>query len=138
MHVSYSIIIQTCALVEGLYQLEVTVFGYNNPTGRCRECLDENTEIRGCCDRFEITDCEGFLCDSFFIYCLRTMGKTGRNCSYFGDRISDFNTDDGPLNFSQSPILGLENPIILQGLTDTYTVTLLIFVPIRPHYGMYG
>ena len=33
---------------------------------------------------------------------------------------SDSNEDDGPLDFSLSMVLGLENPITLQGLTDTY------------------
>ena len=110
-----------CVLVDGLYQLEVTVFGYNNPTGRCQDCLEEG--IRGCCDNFESTSCSGSsLCDSFFIYCLRTIGSTGRGCSYFGNQISDSNMEDAPLNFSQSTVLGLENPIVLQGLTSAYTV----------------
>ena len=114
-----------CALVDGLYQIEVTVFGYDNPTGRCQECLEEG--VRGCCDNFESTSCSGSsLCDSFFIYCLRAVGSTGRGCSYFGNRISNVNVDDGSLNFSQSTVLGLENPTVLQGLTDTYTVYILL------------
>ena len=121
MHTYNVHVMQACVVVEGLYQLEVTVLGYNNPTGRCRDCLYVSHGVRGCCDRFpETMNCSDFLCDSFFIYCLRTLGTTGRGCSYFGNRVSDFNTDDGPLNFSQSTVLGLENPIILQGLTDTY------------------
>ena len=36
--------------------------------------------------------------------------------------MSNVNPDDGRLNFSQSPVLGLENPIILQGLTNAYMV----------------
>lgn len=124
-----------CVLVEGLYQLEVTVFGYNNPTGRCQDCRggdddddDDNGNFRGCCDNFESSSCSGSsLCDSYFVYCLRTMGSTGRGCSYFGNRISNVNGDDSPLNFSQSMVLGLENPIVLQGLTSTYTVMHLCF-----------
>lgn len=115
---------QVCVLVDGLYQLEVTVFGYNNPTGRCQDCpLHDDT--RACCDRFQTTECEGSdLCDSFFVYCLRTIGSTGRGCSYFGNQTSNFNrNDDGSINFSQNTVLGLENPIILQGLTDIYMVT---------------
>ena len=110
---------QVCVLVEGLYQLEVTVFGYNNPNGRCQNCGD----LRGCCDEFDITSCFGSdRCDSFFTYCLRTIGSTGRGCSYSGNQRSDRNTDDRPLDFSQNMVLGLENPIILQGLTETYMV----------------
>ena len=109
---------QVCVLVEGLYQLEVTVFGYNNPTGRCQGC----GSARGCCDDFEAKNCSKFLCDSFFIYCLRTIGSSESGCFSFGNRISYINTDDGLLNFSRSRVLGLENPVILQGLTNAYTV----------------
>ena len=113
-------------LVKGLYQLEVTVFGYNNPTGGCQDC-------NHCCDGQdrEPSCCANKLCDSFFIYCLRTIGSSGRSClnSYVGARISTFNKNDCTLNFSQSMMLGLENSIILQGLTDNYTVLLLMFYP---------
>ena len=129
---AYNIIMQVCVLVDGLYQLEVTVFGYNNPTGRCQDCIEEDDDIRGCCDDFENTRCSGSeLCDSFFTYCLRTIGSTGRGCSYFGNQISGVNSDDGPLNFSQSTVLGLTNPIILQGLTNTYTVMSLVLVSLQ-------
>jgi hypothetical protein len=107
--------------VDGLYQLEVTVFGYNNPTGRCQGCGD----LQGCCDGFGSTNCASIqfnLCDSYFNYCLRTIGSTERGCSYFGNQRSNSNTGDAPLDFSQNMVLGLENPITLQGLTDTYTV----------------
>ena len=119
---------QVCVLVDGLYQLEVTVFGYNNPTGRCQDCLEDD-DLRGCCDDFESTSCRGStLCDSYFTYCLRTTGSTGRGCSYFGNRRSNINIDDGPLTFSQSTVLGLENPILLQGLTSAYMVMTVKFV----------
>ena len=113
---------QVCVLVNGLYQLEVTVFGYNNPTGKCRDCGDRQS----CCDNFIAKNCSGFLCDSFFIYCLRAIGSTRNGCSYFGNQISSVNSDDGPLNFSQSTVLGLKNPIILQGLANAYMVISLI------------
>lgn len=81
------------------------------------------TRSQGCCDGFDSTSCAGNdLCDSYFNYCLRAIGSTGRGCSYFGDQSSDPNTDDYPLDFSQDIVLGLENPITLQGLVDTYTV----------------
>ena len=112
---------QICVIAKGFYQLEVTVFGYNNPTGRCPDCVAYFNNQPGCCDEFNrLSNCDGNdLCDSFFVYCLRQpIGKTGRGCSYFSNRIiSDSNTNDGHLNFSQSPILGLENPIVLWGLT---------------------
>ena len=114
---------QVCKVVEGLYQLEVTIFGYNNPTGRCQECGSHQE----CCDAPADTRCSGrALCDSSFTYCLRGIGSTGRNCSYFGNRTSNSNSDDGPINFSQSRVLGLENPVILEGLTNAYMVMSLI------------
>ena len=115
---------QVCVIVKGLYQLEVTVFGYNNPTGRCHQCVNPANNQPGCCDDFVQTNCSGnFSCDSFFVYCLRpALERTGGNCSYFSNQTSDFNPDDGDLNFSQSPVLGLDNPIILQGLTNAYMV----------------
>ena len=61
---------------------------------------------------------------SYFIYCLRTIGSSGRNCSYFGTRMSFANTDDRPIDFTnQRSVLGLDNPFQLQGLTDTYSVS---------------
>lgn len=38
-------------------------------------------------------------------------------------RRSDVNIDDGFLNFSQSSVLGLENPLIISGSIDPYTVS---------------
>ena len=36
---------------------------------------------------------------------------------------SDVNIDDGFLDFSQSSVLGLENPLTISGSTDPYTVS---------------
>ena len=126
IYLLFSLLTDVCILVEGLYQLEVTVFDYNNPTGRCQECNSPFLDgILGCCDNLGSTSCAGRdLCDSSFTYCLRTIGSTGRGCSYFGIRKSDSNTDDRPLDFSQSRVLGLENSVILQGLTNTYSVVI--------------
>ena len=106
--------------MEGLYQLEVTVFGYDNPTGRC-QCDGSQR----CCESSGSTSC-GRMCDSYFVYCLRTIGSTGRGCSFFGNWISTHNDNDGSLDFSESMVLNLENPINLRGLTDTYMVMLLM------------
>ena len=114
--------LQVYILVEGAYQLEVTVFGYNNPTGRCQGC-PRRSGTRACCDDFDSISCSGSdHCDSRFTYCLQTLGSTDSDCSYFGTRTSTINVADGPLNFSQNRVLGLENPLILQGLTNTYMV----------------
>lgn len=115
---------QVWALVEGLYLLDVRLYGYSNPTGICQDCLSDMTGQRGCCDRFRTTDCAEFQCDSFFFYCLRDLGNDEElGCSYFGNRTSSVNIDDGSINFSQSTVLGLENPLILMGLTDAWNVS---------------
>ena len=103
--------------------MEVELFGYNNPTQTCQDCRSGGPFANpGCCDRHDRSICDGGdRCDSYFFYCLRTIGTTGRNCSYFGSRVSTANMNDGEINFSQSSVLGLENPLQLQGLTNAYT-----------------
>ena len=104
--------------------MEVRIFGYDNPTQRCQDCRDGQFANPGCCDGFTAATCPGALrCDSYFFYCLRTIGSSGRNCSYFGNRISDCNQDDEPISFNRNSVLGLENPLQLQGLTNAYAVS---------------
>ena len=106
--------------------MEVRLFGYDNPTQTCQDChAGGQFANRGCCDNYFRTVCMGGdRCDSYFIYCLRTIGSSGRNCSYFGTRMSFANTDDRPIDFTnQRSVLGLDNPFQLQGLTDTYSVS---------------
>ena len=107
-----------CLLVEGLYQLEVTLSSYSNPTGRCGGCGPS----QGCCDDHGDTTCGGLEhCDTYFIYCLRTIGSTGR--CYFGNMTSDVSIDNSHTDFSsRSMVFGLDNPLILQGLTSNYSV----------------
>ena len=101
--------------VEGKYMVEVRLFGYENPTGTCREC-DFNTGTISCCDDCNrASNCgqEGRRSDSYFIYCLRPDGIVGLGCSTYETETSTVNTDDGPLDFSQSTVLGLPNPLQL-------------------------
>ena len=100
--------------MEGRYVVEVRLFGYQNPTGRCEECL--NQYPKKCCDDFSRdSNCieDGRECDSYFTYCLRPITTTGRGCSVYETMTSTVNTDDGPLDFSQSTVLGLPNPLQL-------------------------
>ena len=121
-------------LVRGRYVVEVELLGYDNPTQRCQDCRRGQFADPGCCDFYDRTICTrqvNYRCDSYFFYCLRTIGHSGRNCSYFGNRTSDSNLDDGLINFNLSSVLGLENPLQLQGLTDVYAVSyLLVHVPL--------
>lgn len=102
--------------------MEVNVFGYSNPTQTCQDCRDGGQFANpGCCDTHNRIICvESDRCDSYFFYCLRTIGSSGRNCSYFGSRLSTVNYQDEAVDFSQNLVLGLENPLLLRGLTDTY------------------
>ena len=111
-------------LVSGRYVMEVDLFGYNNPTQTCQDCRSGGEFADpGCCDRHDRVICTagGDRCDSYFYYCLRTIDSGGRDCSYFGNRVSAANTNDEAIDFiNQSFVLGLENPLQLQGLTDAY------------------
>ena len=109
--------------VNGDYNVEVKIFSYDNPTGRCRSCRRENGDgIRSCCDDFSHFDsCSGDRrCDSYFIYCLRPFGMTRPSCSGFTQKMSTVNIDDRSINFSRNKVLGLNNPLILSGLTTGY------------------
>ena len=112
-------------LVEGRYLVEVRLNGYTNPTGRCRDCNSVTGLI--CCDTSGLStmNCRGG-CDSYFIYCLRPFGDARQppeGCFESSNEyrnVSSVNTDDRPLNFSQSRVLGLNNPQVLSGLEDIY------------------
>ena len=110
----------------GLYFLEVMLYGYRNPTGTCEDCVIGQTH--GCCDRHNTTECSNFLCDTYFDYCLRPLGSKEEGaggCSYSGYIVTPtFNRNDGFINFSQSTVLGLDNPLILPGLTNDWNVSL--------------
>ena len=109
--------------------VELTVFDYDNPTGTCydpQECVREGQHR--CCDvNLFFPECTGFRrCDSYFTYCLRSLGSEGQGCSGYEERISSRNQDDSdPIDVTQSMVLGLENPLILRGITDNYDVRYL-------------
>ena len=112
----------------GLYVVEVQLFDYNNPTGTCQGCPPPpgSDGRHSCCDDLNSFDqCDRGsrfrLCDSYFIYCLRPLGSDGEGCSNYRNRTSTGNDQDDPqLDFSQSVVLGLENPLVLEGSTETY------------------
>ncbi len=109
-------------LVGGRYIVEVELFGYSNPTQTCQDCRSGGQFANpGCCDRHDRGTClDGDRCDSYFLYCLSTIDSSGRDCSYSGNRVSTVNMDDGSVDFNQSVVLDLENPLQLLGLTDVY------------------
>ena len=111
--------------------VELSLFDYDNPTGTCydpRRCVRNDGQHR-CCDGNDvIPECTGnYRCDSYFIYCLRSLGSEGQGCrSNYERRISTHNQDDNTEpDVTQNMVLGLENPLILRGITDNYDVRYL-------------
>ena len=76
-----------------------------------------------CCEPAGSTsDCVKNGCNSYFYYCLRSLGTTGPGtCS--GGRTSQVSLNDASLNFSQAMVLGLPNPLPLPGLTREWNVS---------------
>ena len=121
--------------------MEVKMLAYDNPTGGCQGCLDANTDddngsaqmlMQSCCDALNITSTTQCTdgenrCDSYFTYCLRPYGTLEESdCSTYENMTSAVNTDDGPLDFSQSTVLGLPNPLKLPGLKNDYKVSVVV------------
>ena len=109
--------------------VELTLFDYDNPTGTCydpQRCVRNDGQHR-CCDDSRASGCTGSdRCDSYFIYCLRPLGSERQGCSGYEERISSRNQDDNtPIDVTQNTVLGLENPLILRGITESYDVRYL-------------
>ena len=125
------LLLQVCLLAQGQsqsqYVVEIEFFGYNNPTGRCHECpVPANSTTASCCDSFAHSSCNGSdLCDSYFYFCLRTIGdsRTTNGCLYPGSNVTFAIIDDAPFNINNiSAVLGIDNPLVLPGLTMDFEV----------------
>ena len=107
--------------MNGDYILEVRTHSYSNPTNWCFGCGAN----QGCCDNFNVFECTGDLrCDNYFYYCLRTIfsSRFVNNCD--NGRFSNSSEPDGEtINFSQDVVLGLANPLPLNGLSDAWNVS---------------
>ena len=104
--------------------MQVRLNGYSNPTGRCGhsdDCRNSKTSSSQlhCCDTSSNTelDCSNNPCDSYFTYCLRPFSEVQLTISrcFSGQITSRANPNDGHLDFSQSTVLGLNNPLRLFG-----------------------
>ena len=106
--------------MNGRYLVEVRLFNYSNPTGRCQECPLDNG---GFCDGSRMPTRS--TCDSFFIYCLRPLNTSEieEGCSGFESMTSEPNRNDEPVDFHNATVLGLPNPLLLPGLTNAYMVS---------------
>ena len=126
IYINYSLQLYTCTQpimsVLGNYAVEVHVQSYSNPTNRCQSCYTEYDQLPGCCDDFTVQTCTGELrCDNKFTYCLRphnTPPDTEGCSGYIGTIRSSVNQNGGQLDFSQPRLLGLPNPLRLQGLRN--------------------
>ena len=125
-------IMQVCVLVQGRYLVEVRLNEYENREGKCiGGCpRDEADTTHSCCDDFSrFSNCDGMnrQCDSYFIFCLRPFGsrRVTYDCRnlYNDTRMTSVNDNDGPVDFTSSTVLGLENPFLLPGLTEEYEVS---------------
>ena len=119
--------------VDGLYNLQVRMHNYTNPTGKCPSCVEVLSPEPGCCDRHgQLGSCDSYRCDTYFTYILRALGssKTGENCttadpdntSLHWRQTSLPNINDGRINFSDSTVLGLDNPLTLGGWDNSWNV----------------
>ena len=109
------------------YKVEVMVLFYDNPTNVCAE------RPLSCCDRLLASDpcTEDARCDNYFQYCLRPINTTAstRGCmSAEKYIISEVSQDGATINFTQPIVLGLPNPFMLEGLTETLEVSVHLCV----------
>jgi hypothetical protein len=125
------LILSQLTLVKGLYVIQLQLLGYDNPTQQRIFCNSDRCFLTFgvCCDDGGGSCGNGNRrCDTFFIYCLRPLGTNGFDCgSNSGSEIqSGVNENDAVINFSQSTVLGLSNPINLPGLTNDWNVSVLV------------
>ena len=109
--------------MSGNYTLNITLVSYLNYNNWCSECSDDEL---GCCDDYDSTECTGsFRCDTYFEYCLlpveTAITRDRLQCNPVAT--STVLTDDGPIDFTQSVVLGLSNPLQLSGTSNTWTVS---------------
>ena len=97
--------------VAGDYVVEVHVMDYNNPTNGAAALGGR------CCDHTSMPTCSGgYRCDNFFVYCLRPFNTsaTERGCvDGLPMETSNHQGNDGSIDFNQSTVLGLPNPLPL-------------------------
>lgn len=112
---------QVSALVAGDYVLEVQMLSHSNPT---------NIDASGrCCDFYGDCTKGSRRCDTYFRFCLRpflTVG-TDRTCTTAAV-ISSHVSDNGVIDFTQPKFLGLDNPLLLAGLSTAWQVKLCIIM----------
>ena len=95
--------------------VEVRVYSYSNPSGRCDGCVPRNS-VSGCCDERErgvikptTSKCPQ-TCDTGIFYCIRLSGQTQECQLNQAVQSRSYKPNTNNLNFTDD-ILGLPNPI---------------------------
>ena len=118
--VDLSIPSQVCAVVVCDYELRVRVHSYLNADSRCATCTRSLVNpIYSCCDNLTNTGvCSGDeLCDTFFQYCLRSLGDTRLQCPLNVTAVQSaiFSPNTDILLDIGDTVLGSENPFLYFG-----------------------
>ena len=108
------------------YNLSITLSSYTNVNNLCIDCVDEGI---GCCDDFAGRRCttpnRGSRCETYFEYCLLPLNTIASNgpvpCTVRAR--SNPATDDSAINFAQSTVLGLSNPLVLREPSSAWNVS---------------
>ena len=118
---SPSIYLQVC--VRGDYTVVVRVDGYVNPTNRGvtqgpDRCCDRDPDSSGSCSE------DGRPCDNRFTFCLKSPNNTDNGTSTCMSPVltSTTNRNAAPIDFTQSRWLGLDNPLMLSGISTAWEV----------------
>ena len=98
------------------YTVMVRSHSFSNPSNRCFQCQ------LGCCDNYNSTTiCAGSdRCDIIFTYYLCPFGSA--SCTDRAGMRSGTAFDDRPIDFTQSTVLGLPNPLPLSGASERWEV----------------
>ena len=123
-------ILSQLTLVEGLYIVQAQIHSYTNPNQRrvtgCSTILGVILRCSStCCDNGDgACTSGGRRCDTFFLFCLRPFG-TEIGCDSNHDIVMQSNNtnNDGSIDFSQGTFLGLSNPLVFQGLNNSWNVS---------------
>ena len=116
------------------YNLSITLNSYTNVNNLCIDCVDQGI---GCCDDFAGRRCttpnRGSRCDTYFEYCLLPLNTVASNgpvpCTVRAR--SNPATDDSAINFAQSTVLGLSNPLVLREPSSAWNVSYVCIESLR-------
>lgn len=100
------------------YIFQVRTVSYNNLEGKLINgdcCLVSRRFF------FTQTNCVLTACNIRFYYCLKSTSNTDGGC--VGGITSETNLNNERINFNNQTVLGLPNPLQLQGLTREWTVS---------------